>query len=166
MIKIAIAQFQSSVDKNVNLQAALELIDQAKRRGAAMIAFPEFLMAYSPAGQSAAALSEVAESTDGAFIRSLRAAAKNAGIGVVNLYEPARSRTLTTAPYGSTGPEPSPPYRKLISMTPSAGESDKFHPGDDVAPLASVGESRFGAVICYDLRSRDGAHARAARRER
>lgn len=156
MIKIAIAQFQSSVDKNVNLQAALELIDQAKRRGAAMIAFPEFLMAYSPAGQSAAELSEVAESTDGPFIRSLRAAAKNAGIGVVaTIYEPT---PITNRVYDSavwidgTGTIASV-YRKL-HLYDAFGfkESDKFHPGDDIAPLASVGESRFGMMICYDLR--------------
>ena len=31
-------------------------------------------------------------------------------------------------------------------------ESDKFYPGDEVAPLVRSGKTRFGTMICYDLR--------------
>jgi predicted amidohydrolase len=44
-------------------------------------------------------------------------------------------------------------YRKL-HLYDAFGfkESDKFHPGEDVAPLVQSGDSRFGMMICYDLR--------------
>ena len=44
-------------------------------------------------------------------------------------------------------------YRKL-HLYDAFGfkESGKFEAGDDVAPLIQSGESRFGVMICYDLR--------------
>ncbi|MGZ9188124.1 MAG: nitrilase-related carbon-nitrogen hydrolase, partial [Candidatus Binatia bacterium] len=47
MSKFAIAQVQSSTDKTANLKQALRLIDKAKSQAAEIIAFPEFLMAFS-----------------------------------------------------------------------------------------------------------------------
>jgi predicted amidohydrolase len=156
MNKIAIAQLESSTDKNVNLQTALALIAEAKNQGADSIAFPEFLMAFSPARQTAAELTEIAESTDGPFIRSLCAAAKAAGIGVVaTIYEiaPVANRVYDSAVWIDAVGNIASVYRKL-HLYDAFGfkESDKFHPGDDIAPLISVGESRFGMMICYDLR--------------
>jgi predicted amidohydrolase len=156
MTKIAIAQLQSSPKTNVNLDAALRLIDEAKRQGAAMIAFPEFLMAYSPGGQTAAELSANAESTDGPFIRSLRTAAKSTGVAVLaTLYEPASvaDRVYDSAVWIDAAGNIASVYRKL-HLYDAFGfkESEKFHPGDDIAPLANAGESRFGMMICYDLR--------------
>ena len=52
MSKVAIAQFKSSTDKEENLHTAISIIEQAGRGGAELIAFPEFLMAFSPATQS------------------------------------------------------------------------------------------------------------------
>ena len=75
MSKIAIAQVQSSTDKADNLKKALKLINEAKGRGAELIAFPEFLMAFSPSSQSAAELTALAESIDGPFVASLRKSA-------------------------------------------------------------------------------------------
>ncbi|HEY3168066.1 MAG TPA: nitrilase-related carbon-nitrogen hydrolase, partial [Candidatus Binatia bacterium] len=76
MSKIAVAQIQSTIVKEENLRTALALIKEAKNQAAEIIAFPEFLMAFSPANQSAEELSELAESVDGPFINSLRKTAK------------------------------------------------------------------------------------------
>jgi predicted amidohydrolase len=156
MNNLAIAQLKSSTDKNINLQTALGLMAQAKSQGADLIAFPEFLMAFSPVSQSAAKLTEIAESTDGPFMRSLRAAAKAAGIGVVaTIYEtaPVANRVYDSAVWIDAAGNIASVYRKL-HLYDAFGfkESDKFHPGDDIAPLVSLGESRFGMMICYDLR--------------
>lgn len=156
MNKIAIAQLKSSADKNVNLQTALGHIAQAKSQGADSIAFPEFLMAFSPASQSAAELTEIAESTDGPFIRSLRAAAKAAGISAIaTIYEtaPVANRVYDSAVWIDNAGNIAAVYRKL-HLYDAFGfkESDKFHPGDDIAPLVSQEDGRFGTMICYDLR--------------
>ena len=53
-----------------------------------MIAFPEFLMAFSPSTQSADELAEMSETLDGFFTQSLREAAKAANIETLaTIYE-------------------------------------------------------------------------------
>jgi predicted amidohydrolase len=166
MSKIAVAQLKSNTDKNINLQTALDLIAQAKSQHAEAIVFPEFLMAFSPASQSAAELTAIAESTDGPFIRSLRAAAKASGIGVVaTIYESASvaDRVYDSAVWIDSTGNIASVYRKL-HLYDAFGfrESDKFHPGDDIAPPVSLGECRFGLMICYDLRFPEMARMLAA----
>jgi len=156
MSKVAIAQVQSSTDKNLNLRSALALIRAARSSGAELIAFPEFLMAFSPGSQSAEELTQIAETTDGPFVAVLRAAAKAAGIAVLaTIYETfaGANRVFDSAVWiDAHGNVPSV-YRKL-HLYDAFGfkESDKFHPGTDVAPLVQLGEIRFGTMICYDLR--------------
>jgi len=156
MSKIAIAQTQSSTDKSENLKRAGKLIREAKERTAELIAFPEFLMAFSPASQTAAKLTQVAEPTDGRFISSLRETAKASAIAVVaTIYEtcPEPNRVFDTAVFIDPRGNVASVYRKL-HLYDAFGfkESDKFYPGEDIAPLVDSGKCRFGMMICYDLR--------------
>jgi predicted amidohydrolase len=154
--KVAIAQIKSSVDKAENLRTALDLIKAAHGKGATLIAFPEFLMAFSPGSQTAEELTQVAESTDGPFVSALRAAAKAAGITILaTIYETfaAANRVFDSAVWVDEQGNLPAVYRKL-HLYDAFGfkESDKFYPGDEVAPLVHSGEARFGTMICYDLR--------------
>jgi deaminated glutathione amidase len=156
MNKIAFAQIESNTDKKTNLQTALRLIGEAKKRGAELLVFPEFLMAFSPASQTAAELTGIAESIEGPFVRSLCAAAQAADIAVVaTIYETAAvaNRVYDSAAWIDAAGNIAATYRKL-HLYDAFGfkESDKFHPGDDVAPLVRLGETRCGMMICYDLR--------------
>jgi len=156
MRKIAIAQIQSSTDKAVNLKSALHLIDQAKSQGAELVAFPEFLMAFSPASESAEELTLVAEAVDGAFIAAIRDRAKAAKLGVLAaIYEssPTVNRVYDSAVWIDAAGDIVSVYRKL-HLYDAFGfkESDKFHPGNDIAPLVSFGDAHCGTMICYDLR--------------
>ena len=156
MSNIAIAQVQSSTDKAENLTKALHLIDQAKRQGAELIAFPEFLMAFSPATQSAAELTAVAEPVDGPFVTALRKSAGDAKLGVLAaIYEtsPITHRVYDTAVWIDAAGNIASVYRKL-HLYDAFGfkESDKFHPGADIAPLVNLGGAHCGTMICYDLR--------------
>ena len=156
MNRVAIAQVESSTDKKENLRKAVGLIQEAKRKGADLIAFPEFLMAFSPASQSAAELAQVAESVDGPFISSLCDAAKATGIAVVaTTYEnaPTPNRVFDTAVWIDAQGEISSVYRKL-HLYDAFGfkESDKFQPGADIGALVQYGECQLGMMICYDLR--------------
>jgi len=156
MNRIAIAQVESSTDKRTNLRKAVGFIQDAKRKGADLIAFPEFLMAFSPASQSAEELTHVAETVDGPFISALRDAAKASAVAVVaTIYEPSTtpSRVFDTAVWIDGQGSIASVYRKL-HLYDAFGfkESDKFHPGVEVAPLVQSGECSFGMMICYDLR--------------
>lgn len=146
----------SSTEKETNLRCAVELIKEAQANEAALIAFPEFFMAFSPVGQSAAALAEIAESCDGPFVTALRDAARAAGIGVLaTIYEtcPASNRVFDTAVYIDAVGNLASVYRKL-HLYDAFGfrESDKFRPGAELAPLVALGENQVGVMICYDLR--------------
>jgi predicted amidohydrolase len=156
MIKIAIAQVQSSTDKKTNRDTALALIDEAKNKHAEAIAFPEFLMAFSPASQSAAELSLLAEAVDGPFIATIRQAAQSAGISVlVPIHETCavKDRVYDSAVWIDAGGNIASVYRKL-HLYDAFGfkESDKFLPGAEVAPLVQSGSAHIGTMICYDLR--------------
>jgi len=156
MSKIAVAQIKSSTVKQKNLKTALALIEEAKDKGVELIAFPEFLMVFSPAGQSAEELAELAEPVDGPFGNSLRDGAKAAGISVVaTIYETCSvaNRVYDTAVWIDAKGQVISVYRKL-HLYDAFGfkESDKFHPGEDIAPPVKSGENCFGMMICYDLR--------------
>ncbi len=156
MSKIAVAQIQSSIVKEENLRTALALIKEAKNQAAEIIAFPEFLMAFSPANQRAEELSELAESVDGPFINSLRETAKAVSVSVVaTIYEicSVSNRVYDSAVWIDAAGQVVSVYRKL-HLYDAFGfkESDKFHPGEDLTVPVKSGESRFGMMICYDLR--------------
>ena len=156
MSKFAIAQIESSTDKAANLKQAVRLIDEAKSQAAEIIAFPEFLMAFSPGSQSAEELTLMAEAVDGPFITALRDRAKAAKLGVLAaIYEssPLANRVYDTAVWIDAAGDIASVYRKL-HLYDAFGfkESDKFHPGDDIAPLVTVGAAHCATMICYDLR--------------
>jgi predicted amidohydrolase len=156
MYRIALAQLESSIHKQENLSAAVDLTDEAKRQGAELIAFPEFLMAFSPPSQSAAELARMAEPVTGPFVSSLCGAAKSSGIAILaTIYEPSSvpDRVYDTAVWIDRAGAIAAVYRKL-HLYDAFGfkESDKFVPGDDLCQLVQSSESRFGLMICYDLR--------------
>ena len=156
MIRIAIAQISSSTEKAENLKAALFLTQEARANGAQLIAFPEFLMAFTPASQSAEELAALAETIDGPFIASLREAARPAGIGILaTIYETSSlpNRVYDSAVWIDDEGGVAAVYRKL-HLYDAFGfkESDKFLAGDEVVPPVTNGDARFGMMICYDLR--------------
>jgi len=156
MSRLAIAQIKSSTEKKENLAIARTLIDEAKNNGAQLIAFPEFLMAFSPGEQSAAELAALAESIDGPFVNALRTAAEASRTAVLaTIYETCAvtDRVFDTALWIDGDGNIAAAYRKL-HLYDAFGfkESDKFHPGADIAEPVSWADARSGVMICYDLR--------------
>jgi deaminated glutathione amidase len=156
MSRIAVAQIKSSTDKKENLAMARALVDEAKSKSASLVAFPEFLMAFSPGEQSAAELAALAESIDGPFVSALRDAAKVSEIAVLaTFYETCAvpDRVFDTALWIDAGGGIPAVYRKL-HLYDAFGfrESDKFQPGADIAPPVECADARCGIMICYDLR--------------
>jgi predicted amidohydrolase len=156
MTKIALVQLKSSADKAKNLRTAKAFVDEAKSRGASLVVFPEFLMAFSPSSQSADELCALAETTNGPFTSSLREVATAAGINVLaTLYEKCASpnRVYDTALWIDGCGNISGVYRKL-HLYDALGfkESDKFLAGDDLTPPLKAQMGNVGMMICYDLR--------------
>ena len=156
MPKIALIQLQSSAEKSENLRLATDYVNEAKSKRASLVAFPEFLMAFSSATQSAEELSELAETTNGPFISALRNSAKAAGIEILaTIYErcDVANRVYDTALWIDVRGNIAAVYRKL-HLYDALGfkESDKFLAGSDLTPPVMTQIGRAGIMICYDLR--------------
>jgi deaminated glutathione amidase len=156
MSRLAIAQIKSSTEKKKNLAMARAFIDEANSNGAQLIAFPEFLMAFSPGDQSAAGLADLAESIDGPFVNALRTAAGASRTAVLaTIFETCAvpNRVFDTALWIDGEGNIAAVYRKL-HLYDAFGfkESDKFHPGTDIAGPVPWANARGGVMICYDLR--------------
>ncbi len=118
--------------------------------------FRNFSWRFHLASQSAEELTAVAEAVDGPFIAALRDRAKAAKLGVLAaIYEssPMANRVYDSAVWIDAAGDIASVYRKL-HLYDAFGfkESDKFHPGNDIAPLVSFGDAHCGTMICYDLR--------------
>jgi deaminated glutathione amidase len=156
MTRIALAQITSSTEKTANLKLAKELIRDAQGKGAQLIAFPEFLMAFSPGTQSAEELAEIGEALDGPFTTSLREASQTAGINTLaTIYEKSAvsGRVYDTALWIDASGQLSAVYRKL-HLYDALGfkESDKFLAGKELARPFNSAAGAIGMMICYDLR--------------
>ena len=155
-MKAAVVQFMASADKGENLKRIVSLIGRASSEGAALCAFPEYMMFYTGSSQSPAQLAALAEPLDGAFVGSISDAARDGRIQVVgSLYEKSRVRDRvydTSFIIGSTGRTVSS-YRK-IHLYDALGfrESAKMVPGSRIAKPVRTSVGRVGMMICYDLR--------------
>ena len=156
MRRVAIVQLKASEHKDENLKVAIGYIKEAKSRNADLVAFPEFLMAYSPTDQSAEELSKMAESIDGEFASALRHAAKTNDTSVVaTIYEKSKlqNRVYDTALLIDGKGNLSAVYRKL-HLYDALGfkESDKLAAGNDLIKPVKTAVGNVGMMICYDVR--------------
>jgi predicted amidohydrolase len=147
---------QSVEDKQENLNRSIEFIYQAAARGAKLVCFPEFQMAFSPASQPARQLASIAESIKGNFITTLSKASKKNRIGVIaTIYESSDTppRVYDTAVILNSGGIVMSVYRKL-HLYDALGfkESVKLVAGTEIAKPAKTKAGRIGLMICYDLR--------------
>ena len=156
MSKVAIVQIQSSTEKQENLRRALELVKDSKSAGADLVVFPEFLMAFSPANQTAKELAAIAEPLTGPFITALKEAAKATRTAIVaTIYETCSiaDRVYDTAVWINGAGSLAAIYRKLhLYDAFSFRESDKFAAGTELASTVRLEDGQYGMMICYDLR--------------
>jgi len=154
--KVAVVQLRALRNKEANLKRILSYVDEAAKRGAALCAFPEFMMFYTPSSQSARELAAMAETIDGDFVRSIAAAARDNSIEVVGtLYEKSGSenRVYDTAFLIDSSGRLVSKYRK-IHLYDALGfkESKKLAAGSQFPKPQKSKIGRVGLMICYDLR--------------
>ncbi|WP_028926017.1 carbon-nitrogen hydrolase family protein [Pseudonocardia acaciae] len=154
-VQVAVAQFAAGVDKEENLKLVREAIATGADAGAELVVTPEVGMYYD---HSNAGTVRNAEPLDGPFLTSVRDATRAAGVttvvGLVERLSDDEARASNTlaaiAPDGSLVGV----YRK-VHLYDAFGyaESDKIRPAEIVEPLTfDLGEIRFGAMTCYDVR--------------
>jgi predicted amidohydrolase len=154
--RIALVQMRSTEDKHENLKKSIDFIAEAMSKGADLVCFPEFQMAFSPGSQSAAQLAGIAETVTGNFVSELAAAAKKNKIGVIAaIYEKSgkSKRVYDTAVMISAAGKVSSVYRKLhLYNALGFKESAKLMPGKSIVKPARTNAGSIGLLICYDLR--------------
>lgn len=173
MVKVAIVQMKSSVNKDRNLTFSLEAIKEARGKNARIVCFPEFQMAFSPNSQTSRELFLTSESVEGNFTKELRKSAKENNISIIGtIYE--RSTTDSDKPnkvldkikdidnqycvydtalfINNEGVLVSQ-YRKL-HLYDALGfkESEKLLAGDKLFSPVDSPLGKLGMMVCYDLR--------------
>ena len=147
---------RSSEDKQENLKRSIDFIDEAARKNAHLVCFPEFQMAFSPSSQSANHLARIAETVKGNFVLTLATTAKKNRIGVVvTIYEKSNKprQVYDTALIINERGAITSIYRKL-HLYDALGfkESTKLMPGKSIVKPDKTPAGIAGLLICYDLR--------------
>jgi deaminated glutathione amidase len=168
MVKVAIVQMKSSVNKDKNLAFSLEMIKEAQRKKAQIICFPEFQMAFSPNSQTSRELFSISESVTGNFTKELCNSAKANDISIIGtIYERSTTDSVKptkkdidnqycvydTALFINNKGVLVTRYRKL-HLYDALGfkESEKLLAGDKLFSPVDSPLGKLGIMVCYDLR--------------
>lgn len=156
-MKIALAQIVSTEDRSRNLARVLAAMEDAKARGAEVVAFAEIVLdrffpqvRCSEAAVDAAAL---AEPVPGPITEQLAAKARQLGLVVVfNLYEiDEAGRTFDSSPVIDADGRLLGVCRMIhITDYEAFHEQDYYHPGNNGAPVFETRAGKIGVAICYD----------------
>ena len=157
--KAAIVQMKSSVDKELNLAHSLKLINEASKKKARLICFPEFQMAYSPPEQKSESLHKIAEKITGNFVSTLSNSAKQNRINIVaTLYEIINTndknhKVFDTGVIINELGKLQSIYRK-VHLYDALGfkESKKLLAGSIIEKPSKTSVGKLGLLICYDMR--------------
>ena len=157
--KAAIVQMKSSVDKELNLVHSVNLINEAAKKKARLICFPEFQMAYSPPEQKSESLHKIAEKISGNFVSTLSNSAKQNRINVIaTLYEIINTndknhKVFDTGVIINELGKLQSIYRK-VHLYDALGfkESKKLLAGSIIEKPSKTSVGKLGLLICYDMR--------------
>lgn len=155
-MRIALCQLVSSPRKAENLDAAVQAIREAKRRGADLALLPEVFMAFlHPKDPTAAA--EWAEPVDGPFVSTLGTEARAQHLYVAcGLWETApgdRERAFNTTVLLGPDGRLLLSYRKTHLYDAFAfRESDRVVPGHEPPEVVRTPLGTLGLLVCYELR--------------
>ncbi|HEY7694660.1 MAG TPA: carbon-nitrogen hydrolase family protein [Nitrososphaeraceae archaeon] len=157
--RAAVVQMKSSEDKERNLAYSVKLINEAAKRKARLICFPEFQMAYSPAEQKSRSLHRIAEKITGNFVSTLSNSAKQNKINVIaTMYEiininEKNQKVFDTGIVINEFGKIQSIYRK-VHLYDALGfkESKKLLAGSIIEKPSKMDFGNLGLLICYDMR--------------
>lgn len=152
-MRIALVQQHAAHDKAANLARGLAALEDAARRGAALVGFAELAFErFHPQRPADAAYRSLAEPLDGPIVTAFQRKARELGVVVVlNLFERDGDRTFDSSPVidadgsllGVT---------RMVHITDYAcfHEQGYYTPGDTGAPVYRTRAGVVGVAICYD----------------
>jgi len=151
LTKIGIVQLEVGPSKKENLARVTSAIERTAR-DADLIVFPEYSMGFPREPLSRKYLESLAEPLTGEFVTAVADVSKRLQVGVViPTYEKDDDAVYNTAAVIDHG-KVLGGYRK-VHLFDALGyrESDMFRAGSNPA-VFSLGETKFGLVLCYDIR--------------
>lgn len=152
-ITVAAIQFAPTQDKGANLDAAAELLREAKDRGARLAVLPEYAVFTAPAMDDS--FVDSAEPLDGPSITRLLEVSTELGLAIVaGTNEAAGEGRIHNTLVGIDGGRVRAVYRK-VHLYDAFGyrESDRVIAADPAQPeVFEVDGFTFGMQTCYDLR--------------
>lgn len=154
-MRAALAQLAASPDRAANLARALEVMGEAKRAGADLIAFPEVILdRFFPQVADDRKALDLAEPVPGPLADRIAERARELGlVTVFNLYEldPATGRRFDSSPvFDADGRLLG--VTRMVHITDYEGfhEQSYYHPGDKGVPVYETRAGKIGVAICYD----------------
>ncbi|MBJ7598835.1 MAG: hydrolase [Candidatus Nephthysia bennettiae] len=152
-MRIALGQFNASLDKNANLARMAAMAGEARAAAAELVLFPEGAMVSFEPVRS---LAQDAEPLDGPFVAGLAQAARANRVAVVaGLFEsiPGSDRVYNTVVAVGSGGELIGSYHK-IHLFDAFGyrESERIEAGAGDTLGFRLGGLNFGVETCYDVR--------------
>ncbi len=153
VLKIVLAQVETTADPAANLDQAARLARQAADGGAHLMVLPEMYMGL-PGRDRPPAL--MAARDQGAFGRGLASLARDTSLFIIcGIWEPGPDpeRAYNTARVVSPRGQILADYRKLhLFDALNLNEPRIMAPGRLAPPVVPVAGVRLGLAICYDLR--------------
>jgi predicted amidohydrolase len=155
-MRVGLAQYGAAAEVAANLSRAIEVAEEARRRGVDLLVFPEVFMCRQPPDDPRAP-AQIAEALDGPFMQGVTRAAVAQGLYLVmGLWERAPGepyRAYNTAVLISPTGDRLAVYRKVHLYDSFDGrESERVLPGNEPPPIATTPLGRIGLQICYDIR--------------
>ncbi|HEV7514796.1 MAG TPA: nitrilase-related carbon-nitrogen hydrolase [Thermoanaerobaculia bacterium] len=153
-MRIALAQLASSPDREINLARVVDAMEQAKRAGADLVAFPEVVLdRFFPARAGNDAAFALAEPIPGPVTDRIASLARELSlVTVFNLYEvDGQGRRFDSSPvFDADGRLLG--VTRMLHITDYEGfhEQSYYHPGDHGMPVYDTRVGRIGVAICYD----------------
>jgi predicted amidohydrolase len=153
-VVVALAQTSAQVEREVNVRKAMGLIDEAKKRGADLICFPEMsLDIFFPQFRGDRSFFSKAERIPGPLVERFQEKAAKEEISVVmNIYEKvAPGKYFNCSPVISSDGTLLGISRMMhIPELSSYNETFYYWPGDTDYPVFDIGKATIGVPICWD----------------
>jgi len=154
-VRIALAQLAAGLDRVANLGRVLDVMGDAKRAGADLVAFPEIILdRFFPQVPGNREALELAEPIPGPTTGRIAERASELGlVTVFNLYEldPASGRRFDSSPvFDADGRLLG--VTRMLHITDFEGchEQSYYHPAESGMPVYDTRIGKIGVAICYD----------------
>jgi predicted amidohydrolase len=156
-MRIALAQLASSLDREANLSRVTGAMEEAKRAGADLVAFPEVVLdRFFPVRPNDRAALNLAQEIPGPITDRIAGLARELSlVTIFNLYElDATGRRFDSSPvFDADGRLLG--VTRMLHITDYEGfhEQSYYHPGDTPGggmPVYDTRVGRIGVAICYD----------------